>query len=392
MKITDIRLFQLHGKLEPAHKDYERVARPLDFYPEFDRIGPWPMIDSQTGMIHVRNTYVEIVTDEGICGTYGPLVYDDIIPCIRGMSSFLIGRDPLAVETLWDQMRKLDRHSRTGVRMMAISAVDIALWDIRGKVFNLPVYRLLGGAPREAVSAYVSTLGASLEIEQAADKAKEIKAAGYRGQKWFFRYGPNAGAEGMKKNLDLAYAVREAVGYGHELAFDCWMGWDLAYAVKMCRELEKVKPEWLEEPFMPNDLESCRRLAGATDIPLAGGEHLYTRWEFKPFLESGVLSVVQPDPAWTGGITEMKKLGDLCELYGVKMIPHGCTVPAAVHVVAALPPCVSPCAEYLISYQERQMLFERTPMKPEKGSILLTDAPGIGLSFTPERIEQREEL
>jgi L-rhamnonate dehydratase len=392
MKIASINFFTLHGKLAPIFRDYERVSRPLDFYEEFDNQGPGELIDKNSGMISVKNTFLEIKTDEGISGIHGPLVYDNLVHHIRGMAGFLIGRDPMSTEVLWDQMRKLDRHSRAGFSMMALSAVDCALWDIKGKALKQPIYKLLGGSSRKKVQAYVSTLGCSLEIQKAIEKAKELKGLGYTAQKWFFRYGPNAGKEGMLKNLKLAEALREAVGDNHSLRFDCWMGWDLDYSIKMFKQLEGIEPDWIEEPLMPNDLEGYKRLACETSIPIATGEHLYTRWEFKPFLDSGSINTIQPDPAWTGGITELKKLGDLAEIYSVKMIPHGCIVPAAVQVIAALPPSVSPCAEYLVSYQERQQLFYTNPYKPVDGYIELSQEPGLGVSFDENKIERKEYI
>ena len=390
LKITGLQFIKLSGSLDESYKDYDRVVRPLDAYQEFAQQGAWKLVDETTGRIPVVNTYLEIMSDEGVSGIYGPLVYDITIDLIRGLKSYLIGKDPLSTELIWDQVRKLDRHGRTGFAIMALSAIDCALWDLKGKYLKQPVYKLLGGPTRDKIPVYASTLGCSLETEEAVKVAKAIKEEGYLAQKWFFKYGPQAGYHGMMKNYELAKELRAAVGDSYGLMFDAWQGWDIEYAKKMFKLLEPIHPEWIEEPLMANDINGYKELAKTSEITIATGEHLYTRWELKPFIDERLAGVLQPDPAWTGGITELKKMADLCELSSIRMMPHGCNVLSAIHVIAAASPYVCPMAEYLIKYQERQLLFQDTSIRPVGGFIQLPLDEGLGLKFSDEYIEEKE--
>lgn len=164
-------------------------------------------------------------------------------------------RDARPIAKLWDQMVRLDRHSRSGHFMMAISAVDCARWDLKGKALGEPVYRLLGGPTRPELPAYASMLGHSLERESLARKALETRDAGFVAQKWSFRHGPGSGPTGKQEGLEKARAIAP------------------------------LRPPWLEEPLPPNDLKGFARLKRAVGVPLAAGEHLYTRWGVAPLLD-----------------------------------------------------------------------------------------------------------
>ena len=164
-------------------------------------------------------------------------------------------------EALHDRMLRVNRHGRAGLFVNAVSVVDNALWDLRGKVVGEPVYRLLGGPTRERVPVYASMLGSSIEPDRAAEAAAEHQALGFGAQKWFFAFGPGAGWEGLQRNLAMARAVREAVGAGYPLMFDAFMGWDATYAADMLRGLEPVEPHWVEEPVPPERVDVFRRLA-----------------------------------------------------------------------------------------------------------------------------------
>jgi L-alanine-DL-glutamate epimerase-like enolase superfamily enzyme len=269
--------------------------------------------------------------------------------------------------------------------MMAISAVDIALWDLKGKILGQPVYRLLGGG-RGRVRPYMSALGFSTEPDAAREKALQIRDMGINAQKWFFRHGPSSGTAGIRKNLDMAFALRDALGPDYELMFDCWMGWDVAYARTMFRELEAVHPMWVEEVLRPHMEDGYRRLKAETSIPLSAGEHLYTRMEVNGYLRDGVFDVMQSDPEWCGGITEAMKIGDLCEVYQTTFIPHGHALMPALHVVASMPPDISPYCEYLLAIMEKKNAFYRTDRLGADGFITLNETPGLGEDLDTDRI------
>jgi L-rhamnonate dehydratase len=284
----------------------------------------------------------------------------------------------------------MDRHGRSGYFVTGVSSIDIALWDLKGKAWNQPVYRLLGGPTRMEIPAYASMLGFSTEPQAAAKQAEEKKAKGYTAQKWFFRYGPGDGSEGMAKNLDMAHAVREAVGPGYVLMFDAFWGWDLAYATAMVQGLEEVQPRWMEEPVAPERVGSLRRLREASGVPIATGEHVYTRWQTKELLVAEAVDVLQNDPDWTGGITEQVKICALASAFEIPVVAHGHSLLPALHVAGAQSPSTVPYVEFLLRYQEVKQFFQHTIYRPENGSVALPDLPGLGLALDESKIERRE--
>lgn len=387
MKITDVRLFRVEGE-GPAWVFEDRSVEPLDLYPS--HVGP--SAGAGDASSRLAATYVEIDTDEEVSGLYGPIDSRQAGLIAGDLREFVLGEDPLATALLHDRMLRLHRHGRAGLFVNAISAVDNALWDLRGKAAGEPVYRLLGGPTRDRVPAYASMLGYSVDPERAAVAAREHAELGFAAQKWFFRYGPGAGRDGMLANLAMARAVREAVGPGYPLMFDAFMGWDPTYAADMLRGLEDVEPYWVEEPLPPERVSAFRRLAASSRIRLATGEHAHTRWQIKELLDSGAIGVVQADQDWAGGITEQLHICSLCSAYDVPVVAHGHAVPAALHVAASQSPRTVPMLEYLVRVQERNQFFQRTIHRPESGSIALPTGPGLGIDLDGSKIEVRREL
>lgn len=387
MQITDIALFRVHGRYDgPIFPPGERQARAVDLYPELNTPGGAPI---QPGA-PLRALYVEVQTDEGVSGLFGPIEDWQAFHIQHTLRPFLLGRDPLAGELLYDQMIRLDRHGRSGIFMTAISALDCALWDLRGKAWGQPVYRLLGGPTRAAIPAYASMLGFATTPEAAAAVAVEYKRYGYSAQKWFFRFGPGDGMEGLAKNLDMAQAVREAVGPHYTLMFDAFMGWDVSYATKMVRGLVPLNPTWMEEPIPPERVGELRKIRAAADVPIATGEHVYTRWQTKELLVNGAVDVLQNDPDWTGGITEQVKLCALASSFEVPLVAHGHSLLPALHVAAAQSPAAVPLVEYLLRYQETKQFFHSPIYRPEQGALALPTLPGLGLVIDEAKVERRE--
>src|SRR5215207_5801534 len=193
MQITDVALFELRGPWTgPTFPPGNRQAQPLDIYPEFNR--SLPTAPPTSAPQHIRAIYVEVLTDTGVSGLFGPIEASQVDIIKQMLRPFLLGRDPLATELLLDQMLRLHRHGRSGLFMTAVSAVDCALWDLKGKAWGQPVYRLLGGPTRPSVPAYASMLGFSTEPAAAAELALAYQAQGYSAQKWFFRHGPGDGS------------------------------------------------------------------------------------------------------------------------------------------------------------------------------------------------------
>ncbi len=390
MKITDVTLLRIHGHYAgPTFPAGDRQARQLDIYPEFNT--PSPINSPQVGAA-LRALYVEIHTDEGISGLFGPIEDWQAFHIEHSLRAYLIGRDPLATELLYDQMIRQDRHGRSGMFMTAVSVVDCALWDLKGKAWNQPVYRLLGGPTRPAVPAYASMLGFPTDPTGAATAAQEYKALGYTAQKWFFRYGPGDGAIGMEKNLAMAQAVRDTVGPHYQIMFDAFMGWDLTYASQMLRELEPIRPFWVEEPIPPERVSEFRKLKAVASVPIATGEHVYTRWQTKELLVNNAVDVLQNDTDWTGGITEQMKLCALASAFEVPLIAHGHSLLPALHVAGAQPPAAVPRVEYLVRFQESKQYFHSPIYRPEQGAVVLPTLPGLGMVLDEARIESREVI
>ncbi len=392
MKITEIKLYRLRGRIEAESFELERVAKALDIYPGFAEENWGRPKTDKDGKTGIEDNYIKVLTDEGIEGLYGPIASPIQLLIIQNsLRPFLIGRDPARIEALWEMMLRLDRHGRTSYFMHAISAVDNALWDIRGKLAGKPVCELLSDKPRRKLTAYASCIGCLLDAASVASKVKELKDEGYKAQKWFFRWGPGSGEAGKKKNLELVRAAREAAGEGYPLMFDCWMSWDDEYAIQMARELEQYRPTWLEEPLLANRLDGYRKISEKTSVPLAAGEHLYTRWECEPYLASGAIAYLQADPDWCGGISELVRIAELAAKHGVKLVPHGHSVPAAAHLVASRGEESCPWVEYLLFYQKRQQHFLKHDWRPVKGELTLPAAPGLGIEWDEGKIEGVEE-
>lgn len=285
-----------------------------------------------------------------------------------------------------------DRHARTGLGLTAVSAVDNALWDVRGRHVGVPVHRLLGGPTRTAVPAYASTLGASHNPDEFAGTARRLVEEGWAGQKWFFAYGPGDGPAGRRENVALARRLREAAGDDADLMFDAFTAFEYADALDWTRRVEHLRPRWLEEPFPPDRLDAFARLRAATRVPLAAGEHLYGRSEVVAYLRAGVLDVVQTDPEWCGGITELTRVCALTEPHEVPMIPHGHGLHAALHVAASQPPALVPMIEYLVNLMPDRHHFEVDPPTPFGGVVPIAERPGFGIELAADRIVERRVL
>jgi len=394
MKITAVRLIEVQGEMEYAGEFWEeRLIRPIDIYPEHKAQGAGWLAKLEDGLYAMRSIFCEIETDEGICGMGGPITSDQAFIISHQIAPLLIGHDPLAIERLWDRVYRSMVHGRKGLEMMALSAVDCALWDLKGKAFGVPVYRLLGGPVRDRVPAYASALGYSLDPERVDRRAREMVAAGYRAVKWFFREGPVDGAAGMARNIELVRTVREAVGPDVEIMLDCWMSWDVPYTVEMARKLEPYRPRWLEEPVLPDKIAQyaeIRRAVGTTLI--AGGEHEYTRWGIKALLDAAAVDVLQPDIYWAGGISEMLKICALASAYDIPVIPHGHSVAATVNLVLSQPVVTCPLLEFLIKWNTIHQYFLKYPIVPDQGQVGLPTLPGLGMELDEGKIMQRREL
>ncbi len=387
MKIKDIRTFTLRsGPIVPKGFWEERLVRPVDIYERFRVEGASP--HGEEGQF--ERIFLEIlVEDYEERGIFGPISHKTASIVKKSLKPLILGEDPFSVEKIWDIMYRSQIHGRKGETIIALSAVDCALWDFIGKVKREPVVRLLGGPVQEKVPAYASMLGFSLNPKDIERRCQEYVDKGFRAMKWFFRHGPGSGLKGIEENLRLVKTVRDAVGYDVELMLDCWNSWTISYAVKMAKKIERYEPAWLEEPLMPDDIEGHAKLRKRIEIPIAGGEHEYTRWGARELLKREAVDILQMDVTWAGGITEMRKICALASAEGIPVIPHaGWTEPAQC-ITFSQPQTVCPMIEYLIKYSVIQQAFNKEKLEPKDGYFY---APRkIGLGFEPQMDKIVEE-
>jgi L-rhamnonate dehydratase len=340
---------------------------------------------------------VEIFTDDGHAGignaALAPPITKQVIDLY--LKPLLIGADPWNIEFLWQNMyRKTMAFGRKGIGMAAISAVDIALWDLLGKSAKQPVFRLLGGRTKPRIPVYASRLY-SIELSELAAEAKRYKKDGYKAMKLRFGWGPTDGAAGMQQNVTLVKTVREAVGDGIDVMADAYMGWTLDYAKRMLPLLEPFNLRWLEEPVIPDDIHGYAELKSYARIPIAGGEHEFTQYGFRDLLQARAVDYIQFDANRVGGITQARKISALAESYSVPVIPHAGQMHNYHVVMASLN---SPMAEYFpivdveVGNELFWYIFEGEP-KAKEGFVDLDDnLPGLGLTINEKALARFEVI
>jgi L-alanine-DL-glutamate epimerase-like enolase superfamily enzyme len=336
---------------------------------------------------------VEVFSDNGLVGignaALAPRVTKQVIDLY--LKPLVLGADPWDLEFLWQQMyRKTMAFGRKGIGMVAISAVDIALWDLLGKSAGQPVYRLLGGRTKTRIPVYASRLY-STPLDELAAEASRYKKEGYRAMKLRFGWGPTDGAEGMQRNLDLVRTVRETVGDGIDIMADAYMGWNLDYAKRMLPLLEPFHLRWLEEPVIPDDVHGYAELKRCGRIPIAGGEHEFTLYGFRQLLETRAVDYIQFDTNRVGGLTQARKIAALAEAHSVPVIPHAGQMHNFHVVMASLN---SPMAEFFppvdveVGNELFWYIFKGEPM-PKDGFIDLDETvPGLGVSINEDGLKR----
>ena len=395
MKITHIRFervagtWDYHGPLAE-----ERLVRPVDIYPEFraEGAGRMGMPTDEGPPYPLQALFMFVDTDAGVSGVYGP-VQDSVARTIAAQfRSILIDENPHAVERIWDKMYRHAIHGRKGETMMAISAVDLALWDLKGRLLDAPVYVLLGGPSRDGIRAYASMLGYSIQPDLIAKRCREVVAQGFTATKWFFRHDPTEGQEGMRRNLELIRTVREAVGPDVEIMFDAWNSWDVPYTIRMAELASEYRPWWFEEPVMPDMIPQYAEIRQAVrGVAISGGEHEYTRWGIKALLDAGAVDILQPDPTWAGGLTELTRICALASAYGIPVVPHHGAI-ASTHLIASQTLTTCPIQEWLIQHGAVGEAFLKHKTAPVDGLIDLPEGPGLGIELDEDLIESREEV
>jgi L-rhamnonate dehydratase len=389
MKITEIRtrVLRWRGKTVPLPPHF--CTNPMDLM---------ELPEASMGAFRFHGwLVVEVFTDNGLVGlgnaALAPQATKQVIDLY--LKPLLIDQDPWDLERLWQHMyRKTMAFGRKGIGMVAISALDIALWDLLGKSAKQPVFRLLGGRTKARIPVYASRLY-SMELSKLAAEAKRYKAEGFQAMKLRFGWGPTDGARGMQRNVELVRTVREAVGDSIDVMADAYMGWTLDYAKRMLPPLEPFRLRWLEEPVIPDDIHGYAELKSYARIPIAGGEHEFTLYGFRDLLEAHALDYIQFDTNRVGGITQARKIAALAEAYSVPVIPHAGQMHNYHVVMASLN---SPMAEYFpfvdleVGNELFWYVFQGEP-KAKDGYIDLDDSiPGLGLTINESGLERFEVI
>lgn len=383
MKITEIRTRALGFSRSPVTLRSHMMSPTSMFDDHYEKswFGPCSTV------------IVEVFTDEGIVGvgTAGGFSSSPKEIIDRHLTPILIGENPLNNELVWEKMyRSTVRIGRKGAVSCAISAIDIALWDIKGKFFNTPVYNLIGGKTKEQVNVYVSRLYALEDLDQLKEEAKQYKDQGFTMMKQRFGFGPRDGREGMRRNEDLVRTVREAVGYDVVLAADAYMGWDVAYTIEMAKMLEPYQLSWIEEPLMPHDIDGYAYLSKVLSTPLSCGEHEYTRWGFRELIEKQAVRILQPDTNRVGGITEMLKICGLASAHDLMIVPHS-NEAHNLHLIVSQPVC--PFMEYFpdVEPDTGNEIFWKIfhgELVAENGVVIPADKPGLGIEINEDVVAE----
>ncbi|MGO4167718.1 L-rhamnonate dehydratase [Novosphingobium sp. YAF33] len=387
MKITEVRtrVVQWQGDTVPLPPHF--CTNPMDLVS--------PMLSPETMGTFTFHGWliVEIFTDQGLVGignaALAPLVTKQMID--QYLAPLLIGQDPWDSEFLWQHMyRKTMAFGRKGVALVAISALDIAIWDLMGKSAKQPVFRLLGGRTKAKIPVYASRLY-SVPLDELAQEAARYKAQGYKAMKLRFGWGPIDGAEGMARNVELLRTVRETVGDEIDIMADAYMGWSLDYAKRMMRLIEPFNLRWLEEAIIPDDINGYHELRRFGTTPIAAGEHEFTSFGFRQMIEARALDYFQFDTNRVGGITAARKIQALAEAYSIPVVPHAGQMHNYHVVMASLN---SPIAEYFpmvdveVGNELFWYIFKGEPQAVDGYIDLDDNLPGLGLEIDEDALSR----
>jgi L-rhamnonate dehydratase len=353
----------------------DEVANPMSWYPHVKRHRS--MWRSDWGRV-----YCKVTLEDGTWGIGGTSHGRPVAAVIEDhIAKVLEGQDGFAIERLSDMMFRLTKaYGSTGLASYAISAVDLALWDAKGKALGQPVYSLIGGLQKEKMFCY--------STGNDVDWYREI---GFTAHKLACPYGPADGLEGLRKNVEFVAKVREDVGDDCEIMLDCWMAFDVDYTVRLIEALRPYKLKWVEECIIPEDFDAHAEVRSRVPYQtLSTGEHWYTHVPFQYALKHNLVDILQPDIEWVGGLTTCIKIAHAADAAGKKVILHtGGRSPYGQHFSFAMP--AVPWLEYIIHGAPGIPLSEITWMPnmpyPVDGWLEITDEPGFGLHIEEEWIE-----
>jgi L-rhamnonate dehydratase len=384
VKIKEIRAVTLNIPRTPPKWKARRPnwnthamrALPINKYPEFTRVhGNMPGARSV-------DVWVQVTAEDGTWGL-GQCSFGEIVASIVDyhFAPLLEGRDCMAIEYLNDLMwRSTQRFGAGGIATVAQSGIDLALWDLKGKLLGQPVYSLIGGPCRDRILLYATS--------DDLDWSKEL---GFKAFKVSNPVHYEQGIEGLDIVEEHIAKAREEVGHSAELMYNPVMSFNVEFAVRVANRLRPYDLRWLEEPLIPSDLEGHIKLKKAINwIPLATGEDHHARQPFRQLVENRAVDIVQPDIKWCGGLSEALKIYYIAEAAGLATIPHGgANTPFGQHFAMAMPE--SPMAEYWMGSDPGIPLEEVCPIPgmsmPKDGYVVPSDAPGFGMEVKADWIQ-----
>ena len=341
----------------------------------------WVRIHTDSGLVGLGETYPHPETEKAVVQ--------------RSLAPVLLGRDPLQIDRLWaDMFQAIAWSGWAGAEMRAISAVDIALWDLAGKAAGMPVYQLLGGASRDSIRTYNTCYDPIDFLTEPVRLARELANSGVHAMKiWPFdgiskeTGGQYITADQMRRGMEPLRLIKEEFGDSMDVAMEFHGCWNLPCAIQIAHALEPYKPMWLEEMLPQDNLAAYRELASATPLPLCLSERLMTRWSFRELLENRAARIIMSDICWCGGISEAKKIASMAETYYLPVAPHNCGGPvlhaASAHLAANLTNlCIleSVRRHYLDEYRG----LVTTTLPVANGVVPLPEGPGLGVELTPQ--------
>lgn len=336
--------------------------------------------------------FLKITTDSGIYG-WGEASLQEkdhgVMAEIESFKKYLIGQDPFQIEQIWTSLHRRVTWTGGAVTMSAISAIDLALCDIKGKALGVPVYDLMGGKVRDKVKLYANGwFNGSRPVELARD-AKATVAKGYKALKLYPFGGPQAiTPERMQLGVDRVAAVREAVGPNIEIGVDIRNALNIWGARRVAQKLEPLDIMFMEEPILYDNSTTLVELAREARVPIAVGERLYTRWEFREVLEKNAVDIIQPDICHAGGLSELKKIAAMAETYYVTMAPHNSNGPISTVASLHLDMVINNCfmQELILRFFDRYNEVLTNPIVVEDGYGITPAGPGWGTDLDIEEL------
>ncbi len=360
----------------PSWNDSDEVANPMSWYPHVKR---HRSLWTDTGWGHV---FVKVTLENGTWGLGSTIHGRPVAVIIEDhLAPNLVGQDGFAIERLSDMMFRLTKfYGSTGLASYAISAVDLALWDAKGKALGQPVYSLIGGKLKDRIYCY--STGNDIDWYQ---------ELGFTAHKLACAYGPADGLDGLKKTVENMARVRDHVGDDCEIMLDCWMALDVDYTVRLAEAMRPSRVKWIEECLIPEDFAAHAELRARLPWQtLTTGEHWYTHVPFQYALKHDLVDILQPDIEWVGGLTTCIKIAHAAETAGKKVILHaGARTPYGQHFSFAMP--AVPWIEYFIGAPPGVPLSESTWLPgmayAVDGWLQISDVPGFGLGIEEDWIE-----